>query len=164
VLPGGQVPLRIEHPETRNFDVVVVQSSMPANASGVGVLTGSPVYTVYLPVGRQKPWIMQYCVPKETAIKSRQGIAIQLGNPAPVKAPYPRITVVPPLPGRERIMLHGFVTDLGHFRDLRIVSGMAVAEEYMILALLKHWVFRPATRDGVPVTVEVVLVMPTDQV
>jgi hypothetical protein len=164
LLIAGKVPIRIEHPESGNFDVVVVQSSMPEEASGVGILSGSPVYTVYLPVGRQKPWIMQYCIPKETQIKARKGIAIQLGNPAPVKAPYPRITVVPPLPGTERVMLHGFVDDAGHFRDLRVVAGNESAERSMILPLLKHWVFRPATRDGAPVTVEIVLVMPRDQV
>jgi hypothetical protein len=163
-LIGGKPPIRIEHPESRSFDVVVVQSSNPDGASGAGILSGSPIHTVYVPVGRQKPWIMQYCVPKESAIKARKGIAIQLGNPAPVKAPFPRITVVPPLPGTERIVLHGFVTDLGEFRDLRVVAGADIADQYMIVPLLKRWIFRPATRDGAPVTVEVVIVMPRDQV
>ena len=161
MLPRSSVPIRIEHPESRIFDVVVVQSSAMPNAAAAGILSGSPVYTVYVPVGERATWVMQYCVPKESAIQKRQGIAIQLGNPAPVKAPYPRVTVVPPLGGQEKVVMHGFITEAGEFQDLRVVSGEKAAEELMVLPLLKRWVFRPATRDGKPVTVEIVLVVPT---
>ena len=161
MLPRSTVPIRVEHPESRIFDVVVVQSSAMPNAAAAGILSGSPVYTVYVPVGERATWVMQYCVPKESAIQKRQGIAIQLGNPAPVKAPYPRVTVVPPLGGQEKVVMHGFITEAGEFQDLRVVSGEKAAEELMVLPLLKRWIFRPATRDGKPVTVEIVLVVPT---
>lgn len=106
---------------------------------------------------------MQYCVPTDTAIRKREGIAYQLGNPAPVKAPYPRITVAPPRWGREEVVMHGFITELGEFSELRVVSGKETAEDLMVLPLLQHWVFRPATRDGRPIAVEFVLVIPTDR-
>ena len=106
---------------------------------------------------------MQYCIPKESAIQRKQGIAVQLGNPAPVKAPYPRLTVIPPVLGNDRITLHGFLTETGAFRDLRVVVGEKVAGELMVLSLLNQWSFRPATRDGRPVEVEIVMVIPRER-
>jgi hypothetical protein len=159
----GAVPIRIEHPDTRVFDVVVVQSAAPGDASGVGILSGTPVYTVYLPVGRQKPWVMQYCIPKETAIKAKKGIAIQLGSPSKVSAPFPRVTVVPPASATHRVMIHGLINENGRFENIRVVAGDKVADEMMVVPLLQRWVFRPAVRDGKPVTVEAVLVLPSDR-
>ena len=102
---------------------------------------------------------MQYCIPKESAIRKREGSVIQLGNPAPVKAPYPRVTMVPPRWGSQNVVMHGFINEMGEFRDLRVVSGDKTAEEMMVLPLLRGWIFRPAVRDGKPVTIEFVLVM-----
>ena len=162
-ISGPLVPIRIEHPENRTFDVVVVQSSATIDASGAGLLSGSPIYTVYVPVRPTRSWVMQYCIPKESAIQRRQGIAIQLSNPAPVKAPYPRLTVIPPILGNDRITLHGFLTETGSFRDLRVVVGEKLAGELMVLSLLNQWTFRPATRDGRPVEVEIVMVIPRER-
>jgi hypothetical protein len=116
-----------------------------------------PIYTVYVLANRN--WVMQYCVPNESMIVGA-GVSVQLGNPAPVKAPYPRITVVPPVGGNDRITLHGFITATGAFRNLRVVVGEKLATDLMVLPLLSRWTFRPATRDGRPIEVEVVLVIP----
>src|SRR5207248_11550049 len=55
---------RIEHPSNGNFDVVIMQSGPRADLPDLGgMLTGNPVYTVYLRVGDQKEWLLEYCVP-----------------------------------------------------------------------------------------------------
>jgi hypothetical protein len=37
-------------------------------------------------------------------------------------------------------------------------------EDLMVLRLLRQWVFRPATRNGKPITVEMVLILPADRI
>lgn len=135
----------------------------PDMPGGKPLLRGTPVYTVYIKVGSQQPeWILRYCVPVVPAKAVSGGNVIQLGNPAPVKAPYPRITVVPPVEAtRDKLtILHGFLTEKGQFRSLQAVR----AEDEVLLArlepLLSQWEFRPAMRDGVPIEIEVLLVLP----
>ena len=164
-LPGpallqSTVPIRIEHPVNGVFDVVVVQSSPLNDFPGAPSLSGSPVYTVYVAVGRARMWILQFCVPKEEVVVKREGIVVQLGNVAPLKPPYPIATVVPPSAGRlEKIVVHGFISDTGEFESLKVLSGERSAAEYLILPLLQRWLMRPAARDGKPIRVEMMLLI-----
>jgi hypothetical protein len=144
------------------FDVVVVGSStnMPQTA---GILSASPVYTVFLKVGTPKSWIMQYCAFDRKKAPLQTGSVVQLSKPAAVKAPFPRITVVPPLPllpAKDSITIHGYVSAEGAFQELRVLAGHQAAQSADLLNLLEHWQFRPSTRDGGPVAVEMVLVIP----
>src|SRR5207244_2170300 len=55
---------RIQHPTNGSFDVVIKQSATRDDLPDVGgLLTGTPVYTVYLHVGDHKEWLLEYCVP-----------------------------------------------------------------------------------------------------
>jgi hypothetical protein len=162
---AGSIPIRILHPENGVFDIVVERAApLEDIPEGNGLLKGRPVYTVYLKLGTPKEWILQYCVPKMSdGIVQRSASVIQLGNPAPVKAPYPRITLMPPLAmvaRSRRTVLHGFIDSRGQFRGLQVVREED--QEYLsrIAPFLQYWEFRPATRDGQPVEVEMLLVIP----
>ena len=164
-----QTPIRIEHPNDAVFDIVVMQSSsQDAFPESAGVLSGRPVYTVYLQVGAPKAWIMQYCVPKEVDQGPRvAGGAVYLGSAAPLKAPSPRLTLLPPvtmLPRTSYIMVHGFLDKSGQFKDLTVLRAPEGEIAEMLLPQLRLWVFRPATRDGVPVMIEVLLAIPPQEV
>jgi hypothetical protein len=160
------VPVRVVHPENGVFDVVLVQSSgeQAVLAEVPLPLNGRPIYTVYLRVGTPKEWILQYCVPQQTSFDIKQGGAVvQLGNPAPVKPPYPKVSVVPPpavIPRNPKLVVHGFLTETGVLRGLGILGKDEMQLGPRLISYLQQWEFRPATRDGKPVEIEIVLIIP----
>lgn len=168
--PGlNGTPLRILHPAGGVFDVVVVQTSTSdAFSEGADALSGRPIYTVYLQVGAPKEWIMEYCLPNMAAA-AQAGNIVSLGNPEPVVAPYPTVTVRPPEDwrhGSDYLLVHGFLDESGRLRDMKILANQnpqgPLADA--VLEYLPYWEFRPAVVDGHPVKVEVVLAVPPDLV
>ncbi len=162
---GEGPPIRMTHPENGRFDVVVVQSGSSGGAipGSEGHLKGRPIYTVYLSVGAPKDWILQYALEGSNIADPTQGQIVSLSNPAPVAAPYPIETTVPhALLGSRRgfLMIHGTLDKKGRWKGLEVVSGSVEDFETACLPLLLEWKFRPATRDGVPVAVEVLLAIP----
>lgn len=169
---GGLAPglkyasaIRIEHPSNAQFDVVVMQSSADEGfPESAGVLSGQPVYTVYLQVGAPRAWLLQYCIPKDTGpVTKVVGGAVYIGKATPVKAPFPLVTVLPPatmMPRSSYIMVHGFVDKAGKFKDMNVLRAPADQIRELLIPQLTEWVFRPATRDGIPVLVEVLLAIP----
>ncbi len=158
-------PIRIEHPSSGVFDVVVVQSSTDSSfPESAGALSGRPVYTVYVQAGAPRAWLMQYCIPKgvENGPKVVSG-TVYIGKPVPVKAPYPLVTVLPPVtmqPRASYIMVHGFLDKAGQFKDLTVLRAPDERIGPILISQLSAWHFRPATRDGVPILVEVLLAIP----
>jgi len=159
--PPGTV--RIEHPPGGVFDVVVVQPApMDGFAESTGALSGRPVYSVFLNVGAAKQWILQYCIPGEDQTSVVSGGVVRLGNPAPVSAPYPRLTYLPalrPRPG-SYMMVHGFLDAAGRFEQLEVLRAADREEAQSVLPVLERWEFRPATREGRPIRVEILLAIP----
>lgn len=160
--PHYSVPVRIEHPEKALFDIVVVGAAAAA-PDAVNVLSGSPIYTVHLRVGSPRLWTLQYCIPNQRSASKVSGGVVTLSKPSPVRAPFPRVTVVPPKelhPEKDRVAVHGFIGVNGSFHGLRVLSGQQAAQQANLLSLLEVWLFRPAVRDGAPVEVEMVLLIP----
>lgn len=155
--------VRIDHPPSGVFDVVVVQ---PAPIEGFpessGALSGRPVYSVFLRVGAPKEWILQYCVPGEDQSLVVSGGLVRLGNPSPVSAPYPRVTYLPVLRRRpgSYMMVHGFLDAAGRFQQLQALRAADRHEAESVIPVLEQWEFRPATRGGRPIGVEILLAIP----
>jgi len=166
--PGlAAVPARVVHPNTAVFDIVVHSASAGALPDTTGILSGKPVYTVYVRVGYERDWILQYCRPASAERHFRtRGNVVSLGNPAPVKAPYPLVTVMPPVaqePRREPILVHGFLDTAGKLKALKIIREQTDQLRKQILPSLEQWEFRPGTRDGMPVLLEILLVIPANR-
>jgi hypothetical protein len=152
---------RIRQPEDGKFAVVMQGSADSARYSeSVGALSGKVVYTVYLRVGLRKNWILQYCLPK-TAAKGLLG----KGGATPLEAPWPFLLMRldrPSASDPEYIMVRGILTAAGHFDQLAMVFPDDLKDKDLLLHSLKLWEFRPAKRDGEPVAVEVLLIIPRE--
>jgi hypothetical protein len=118
-------------------------------------------------VGAPKAWLLQYCIPRDAsgAVKIVAG-AVNIGNPAPLKAPYPLVTVLPPVtmvPRTSYIIVHALLDASGQIKEPSVLRAPNASFKAPILAELLKWQFRPAVRNGGPVTVEVLLAIPPQQ-
>jgi len=154
--------IRVAHPVNGNFDVVILQSVSRDDLPDVGgALSGNPVYTVYLKVGDEREWLLEYCVPANVTRTSPYQVNID--DSGAVSAPYPVTTVIPKnvveMPHPKHLVLHGLLSTAGVFRE---ITGPDAESPLVreVLPLLREWQFRPALRDRVPVEVEVLLIIP----
>lgn len=140
------------------FGSVIVGSSLeemyPETAQ---IWSGRLAYTVYVPVGLAKNWILQFSL-------SRADNAAQGGNVAHIDAPWPYSIVRPNIaPGSidaDALMVHGFVSPAGRFETLTVVFPPEFPQAQFVLNALSQWQFRPATQNGQNVKVEVLLIIP----
>jgi len=164
--PAGQdsaAVIRMSHPSNGNFDVVILQSVARDDLPDVGgTLSGNPVYTVYLKVGDEREWLLEYCIPA-SANSRASTYQVNIDDSGVVSAPYPLATVIPKnvmeLPHPRHIVLHGLLSAAGVFRNMvGLDSENPLVRE--VLPLLSQWQFRPALRDKAPVEVEILLIIP----
>jgi hypothetical protein len=159
--PGS---LTINRPPAGTFDAVVVQSSpVDQYPESRGLLSGRPIYSVYISMGTARDWTLFFCVPGEKP-QSGNGPVVVLGPMgAPVKAPFPTKVLKPAikLPSYEKyVLVHGLVNKDGKFEGLRLVRPIRPETDQALLAALASWEFRAATRDGVAIAVEFLLSIP----
>jgi hypothetical protein len=150
-------------PSNGTFDAVVVQStSSDPFPNSKDLLTGRPIYTVYVALGTPKDWALYFCVPGEKE-PAASGDVVKIGTATPVQAPYPTTLVRPDVsvPSFYRqVLIHGYVSAAGHVENLKVVRPIKPETDQALLASLARWEFRPATRDGVNIGVEFVLSIP----
>jgi hypothetical protein len=155
-------PSRLIRPPTGTYEVAIVQSSGVVPGSH-GLLKGKPVYSVYIPVGSGKEWILQYCLPESDARPAARSQVVQLGTITPITAPYAFSIIGPAIQFREGAryaFIHGFVNASGRFEHLEEASDREIENIAALLESLGQWEFRPATKDGVPAVVEILLCIP----
>jgi len=170
-LPAGASPptvaapdlIRIQHPPNGIFDVVITQSLMRDDLPGLsGMLSGSPVYTVYLSVGDLKDWLLQYCLPGR---ENRQvsPYQIDVDDAGSLTPPYPVTTVIPDSIRVQQtakpIVLRGLLTAAGRVQVPKVPDTPNSLMSQLV-ALVSQWQFRPALRHNKPIDVEVLLVIP----
>jgi hypothetical protein len=162
---AAAAPTRIVNPAGGVFDVVVQSADTEGFPESSGVLSGKPIYSVYVRVGGGKDWLLQYCIPAEQDVVAEvSGYVVRLTTGTPLTAPYARVTLRPPVKPRpgHHVMVHGYVTAEGRLRDLKVLSASAAGEAEMVEAVLEKWEFRAASRDGKPVETEILLAIPAD--
>jgi hypothetical protein len=154
---------RVTHPEGGNFDVVIMQSATRDDLPDLGgILSGVPVYTVYLRVGDRKEWLLEYCVPGRESVQANP-YEVTVEDVGSITPPYPLSTAIPngllSQQNTKHIVLHGLLTSTGDFRISKAPeAGNPLLTE--LKALLGEWRFRPAFRNKRPIDVEVLLVIP----
>ncbi len=151
---------QITLPKDGHFGAVVVGASIEDEFPEVSdVWKGRMAYTVYLHVGLEKSWILQYSLP-------RSAVAEEAGAIAHLEAPWPYNIVRPNLdPGAidtDTLMIHGYVNDSGRFETLSIVFPPQFPQAKFVLDSLERWQFRPASQNGQVARVEVLLIIPEE--
>ncbi len=162
---AAAAPTRIVNPAGGVFDVVVESAGAEDFPESSGALSGKPIYTAYVRAGGAKDWLLQYCIPAEgDHVVEVSGSVVRLTTGAALVAPYPRVTMRPPVKPRpgHHVMVHGYVTVEGRFRDLTLLSAANAGEAEMVEAVLEQWQFRAASRDGKPIEVEILLAIPAE--
>lgn len=157
-LGGKPLTTHISRQKEGQFGAVVVGSSLQDEYPELAdQWSGRLAYTVYLPVGLAKSWILQYSL-------SRAENAAAAGNIRHIDAPWPYSIVRPNIaPGSinaDALMVHGFVNQAGRFEALSIVFPSGFAQAQFVINALAQWQFRPATENGQNVKVEVLMIIP----
>ena len=155
--------IRIQHPSNGSFDVVIMQSVARDDLPDLArMLTGSPVYTVYLNVGDRKEWLMEYCVPARVS-KQVSPYQIDVEDSGSVTPPYPISTIIPESIRVQQttkpIVLRALLTAAGNLQVAKMPDTSSPLI-YLLTALVGQWQFRPAMRNNQAIEVEVLLVVP----
>jgi hypothetical protein len=153
----GQPPLPINRPKDGKFGVVVVgNSALDDYPQSAQYWSGRIVYTVFLHVGLAKNWLLQYSVPRKADAAA--------GGNSHIMAPWPYYILRPNIDSGEvnadAMIVHGFVNANGRFESLQIVFPDAVGHAQTLLNQMAQWQFRPATDNGQPTKVEILLIIP----
>jgi hypothetical protein len=112
-------------------------------------------------VGLRKSWILQYCLPTATHQNAVNGT-----SGASLAAPWPFLIMRPDQiadADTDYIIVHGMLNAAGQFDQLSMVFPAELEKKNLLLNSLKLWAFRPASRDGEPVEVEVLLIIPSER-
>jgi hypothetical protein len=150
---------RINLPKNGQFNVVVVGSSLDEQYPETSeVWKGRLAYSVYLHVGLEKSWILQYSLPR--AADSAISGSAHFGAPWPYYIVRPNLN--PDEAITDSVMVHGFVNESGRFEKLSIVfpSDMGFARQQLVLTALQQWQFRAGTQNGQMAKLEVLLIIP----
>ena len=122
--------------------MVITQSLMRDDLPDLaGMLSGSPVYTVYLSVGDLKDWLLEYCLP---ARENRQVSPYQIDveDAGSVTPPYPIATVIPDSIRAQQtakpIVLRGLLTAAGNVQVASLPdTGNSLM--YQLVSLVSQW-------------------------
>ena len=117
------------------------------------------VYTMVIPieniVGYSGDWIVWFAERDQ-----KPGGAPTVRAPIPMRK-FESVDPVPPGARTEiRVQIEATITKEGKFDRLLLLRDLTPALETAILRDVKSWEFKPATRDGVPVDIDVVLEIP----
>ncbi len=146
-------------PRDGKFSMVMVgDSSLDAYPEAANTWNGRLAYTVYLHVGQPRSWILQYSLPRSAQAGGSGAIPR-------VDAPWPIDMLIPNIEDfsaqADAVVLHGFLNPEGHFEQLNVVFPPRFSRSAFLLEALKEWLFRPAIQNGQPTTLEILLVIPS---
>jgi hypothetical protein len=159
-------------PVPRKFHgIILVSNSLSTLPEAVGVLTGNPVYTVYVDVpDAPRKWVLQFCVPQTQGSMEFTGEIVQVLNRKSMNPPYAvhkeplKIDIIPTLERLSelppRVVAYATVDAEGNLHNVRIIRGADPSTDSLVLASLRNWEFVPAFRDGQPVEVEALFGIP----
>ncbi|MGB6943004.1 MAG: energy transducer TonB [Bryobacteraceae bacterium] len=130
-------------------------------ASIEGRFQGRNVYTMVIPIENlpeySTDWIIWFA---ERDSPPGAGEALNVRAPVPLRK-FESVEPVPPGARTElRVQLAGIITKAGKLEVRALLRNLTPALESAVLQDVESWEFKPATRDGAPVDIDVVLEIP----
>jgi hypothetical protein len=154
--------VRIDLPRTSRPPVSVLGESVAEQfPETAGRMSSRVVSTIYLRVGLKRNWTLEYCLPLGSAAdRARDGTSVldppwayTMFRPKDPKALLDEAEA-------DLILVHGILNTTGRLEQLTLVLPSGWLSSQAFFRALEQWEFRPATWNGKPVAVEVMLVIP----
>jgi len=157
---GSETVDHIQLPPNGRFGVVVVGASQTDQYPEAGdIWTDRVAYTVYLHVGLPKTWILQYGL-----LQAAQ--ANGSGSVTHLEAPWPYDIFRPNLLSADinadALIVHGVLNASGKLEQLAVAFPEGFPRATFVVNVLSRWQFRPASQDGKPTPVEILLIIPEE--
>ncbi len=120
---------------------------------------GRDVFTMVIPIeniaGYTGDWIIWFAEREQ-----KPGTAPFVRAPVPLRK-FESVEPVPPGSRTEiRVLVEAIITKEGKFDRILLLRDLSPSLESAVLRDVKAWEFKPATRDGVPIDIDVVLEIP----
>ncbi len=130
-------------------------------ASVEGRFHGRSVYTMVIPIENideySSDWIIWF---SERSAGPAAPAALNVRAPVPLRK-FESVEPVPPGARTElRVQLAGVITKQGKLQVNALLRNLPPALETAVLRDMQSWEFKPATQDGAPVDIDVVLEIP----
>jgi len=146
--------------------MVISAGSVGGGGLGVyGALPCSKIFTIFLPMPASS-WTMQYCQRSDSAEAAKQDpnspvLQLEQGLVPPdpdmnSRYDFKRLPV-PPGKGEKMIVLKGTLQEDGSVQGLEVYQGIVPEMDEAARQAFKRWKFRPATRAGKPVALEILV-------
>jgi hypothetical protein len=146
--------VRIELPRDSRPPVSVLGESVAGQYPEIAnQVQARVVSAIYLQMGLKKSWFLEYWA-------AQPGPKGGIGR---LDAPWPYMMLRPKLefsPGEKVILVRGVLTAEGQLQGLSLLLPPHWSQKDRLFEVLAYWKFRPASRNGQPVPVEVLLVIP----
>jgi hypothetical protein len=149
----------------------LVVSAGPMGGGGLdvyGALHCGKIYTVFLQMPG-KSWTLQFCQAKPEAPTndiSRQSAVVRLEQgllpPDPeLRFDFRRLPL-PPQNAHKLILLKGLIQEDGTVDLVKVYRGLLPSMDEAACLAFSRWRFKPAIREGHPVSVEILVGIPSD--
>lgn len=155
----------------RKNSLVVAVGPMGGGGLGAyGALHCGKIYSVFLAMPG-KSWAMEYCVKSDATEKEKSAtetrsavVHLERGLvPPDAEARFDfRRLPVPPEKAHKMIVLKGTLRDDGSVENIELYQGVLPQMDEAARVAFSQWKFKPALRDGKPITVEILVGVPTE--
>lgn len=154
----------------RNPMVVSAGSTGGGGLDAYGALKCARIYTIFLPMPGAS-WTMQYCQQANSIVTPKPAAPTTVVHLAPGLVPpdpdtesrydFKRLPV-PPEKSRKLIVLKGMLEKDGTVDGLTVFQSIVPAMDEAARIALSRWKFRPASLEGKPVAVEILVGIPAE--
>lgn len=148
-ISGRQVPPALVVPRATRVDLPAETKPRSSLLGESEHVSGRIVGSVYLKMGLRKTWTLEYWTDNASATG--------------LDAPWPTMMFRPDqslLADTDALLVRGHLTAEGKLRQLALLAPTDWNQSGALFRVLEEWSFRPASRRGVAVEVELLLVIP----
>jgi hypothetical protein len=135
-----------------------------------GALHCGKIYTVFLPAAG-KGWTLQFCqtpIPGEPALKAPRAYASVVHMEQALVPPEAETrfdfkrTALPFEKLHKYVILKGRIDEDGKVTDLKVFQGLSNEMDAAAKLAFSRWTFKPAVKSGKPVSVDILVGIPSD--